>query len=145
MGVATASLQATAAVQSYFRVPDASSGIRVLLTRSAPGVLKLEESSSAVIAIHFGRSTFVTCHRAGHFYRGMAVHGDIDILPPDTPVTWETHEGDQTLAIVISPKFLDKIGEELEVNPGGICVRFGLRDRQIEFVGWTLKAEIEGG
>src|SRR4030095_9460187 len=92
-------------------------------------------------------SIHVSCRRAGRSHRGITVHGDIEIIPADTPSVWEITEKDTFLAMSISPELMDAVAEHLDFNPQRIEIRnrFQIRDQQLENIAWALKAEMESG
>jgi AraC family transcriptional regulator len=75
------------------------------------------------------------------------VHGDVEIVAPDTPSIWEVSAKDTFLALSVSPELLNMVSEELELDPRRIEIRnrFSVRDAQLESIGWALKAEMESG
>jgi len=75
------------------------------------------------------------------------VHGDIEIIPANTPGAWEIAKQDTALLIGISPELLKSAAEQLDLDPGRVEIqnRFHTRDPQIENIGWALKAEMEAG
>lgn len=99
------------------------------------------------IAVHLGQSVYMVCQRAGLKHSGWAVHGDIDIVPAETPCIWEPNEHDTALIVAIDPDLLTAAAEEFGLPASGLEVlnRFQIRDSQIENICWALKAEIEAG
>jgi hypothetical protein len=72
------------------------------------------------IAIHLGSSVYVVCQRAGQKHPGLAVHGDIDIVPADTACVWEPNGPDSALIVSINPDVLASTAEELGVSRSGL-------------------------
>ena len=99
------------------------------------------------IAIHLGSSVYMSCQRGGQKHGGLAVHGDIDIVPADTSCVWEPNGPDSALVVGIDSDVLATAAEELGLNRNQLEVinRFQIRDAQIEHICWALKAEMEGG
>jgi AraC family transcriptional regulator len=94
-----------------------------------------------------GASVHVGCRRGGKYHCGLNVHGDIDIIPPDTPSRWELREKDTSLIIRVPISFLNLVADESGVDPARVEIvnRFQMRDPQMEHIGWALKAEMEAG
>jgi AraC family transcriptional regulator len=120
---------------------------RVLLLSDEPGVLEVPAMRNTIVSIHVGPSVQVSCRRGGTSYRGMAVHGDIDIIPSETPSRWEIKEKDTAFILSLSPELLSTVAEEFDVAPHQLEIRnrFQVRDPQLENIGWALKAEMESG
>ena len=99
------------------------------------------------IAIHLGNSVYMACERGGQKHRGLAVHGDIDIVPAGTSCIWEPNGPDSALIVRINSDLLATAAEELGLNRNRLEVvnRFQVRDLQIEHICWALKAEMEVG
>ena len=89
----------------------------------------------------------ISCRRAGHYYSGTSLHGDIHIIPAGTPSLWEVKGNDTFLTLSLPPALLQRAAEELGLEPTGIEVRnrFQVRDTQLEHIGWALKEEMECG
>lgn len=123
------------------------SGLRLVLLSDAPGVIEVPGARSTRVSIHVGPSIQVSCRRAGYSHRGLAVHGDIEIIPAGTPSVWEISEKDTFLAMSISPELLDSVAAHLDLDPQRIEIRnrFQVRDEQLENIAWALKAEMESG
>lgn len=123
------------------------SSLRLVMLSDAPGVIEVPGAQSTRVSIHVGPSIQVSCRRAGYSHRGIAVHGDIEIIPADTPSVWEISEKDTFLAMSISPELLHTVAEQLDFDPQRIEIRnrFQVRDEQLENIAWALKAEMECG
>jgi AraC family transcriptional regulator len=89
----------------------------------------------------------MVCRRAGLKHSGLAVHGDIDIIPALTQCIWEPKQEDVALVIGIPPALLKRVAEESGKPSASLDLRnrFQVRDPQIEHIGWALKAEMDAG
>ncbi len=119
--------------------------LAVLLVTDPPALMEIPAMRRPRIAVHSGRSVFMECRRAGMTHRGLAVHGDIHIIPAGTPCIWEPKQPDTALIVTIGPGLLLQAAEDLELHADGMEVvnRFQIRDAQIEHLCWALKAEME--
>ena len=99
------------------------------------------------VAIHLGSSVYMACERGGLKHRGLAVHGDLDIVPAGTSCVWEPNGPDTALIVGIEPHLLASAAEQLGLDGNRLEVvnRFQVRDSQIEHICWALKAEMEAG
>src|SRR5262249_43051304 len=122
-------------------------GLSLQMISDAPGWVDFPASRYTHLSIHVGPSVDVACRRGGESHRGRAVHGDIDIIPANTPSRWEMTERDTALVLSVSPHLLAKVAEDLDCEPGRLEIknRFQIRDSQLENIGWALKAEMESG
>jgi len=123
------------------------SSLRLVLLSDAPGIIEVPGARSTKVSIHIGPSIHVNCRRAGHSHRGIAAHGDIEIIPAHTPSVWEISEKDTVLAMSLPPELLNSVAEQLDLDSQRIEIRnrFQVRDQQLENIGWALKAEMEAG
>lgn len=121
--------------------------MQVLIHTDEPGVLISPARPNTLIAIHMGRPVHLACKRAGSSHSGTAIHGDVDIIPCGTPAIWENREKDTALICSLPPALLQAAAEGLNLDPGRVEIRnrFQMRDTQIEYIGWALKAEMERG
>jgi AraC family transcriptional regulator len=119
--------------------------LSVRLASDPPGVVEAGGYPGPGIVIHLGSSVEIACRRGGQSHRGLAVHGDIDIVPPGVPSRWEVKQKDTALVIGVHSKLLRRVTEErgLDFRSIEILNRFQMRDPQIEHIGWALKAEME--
>ena len=91
----------------------------------------------------------MSCRRGGVSHTGMAVHGDIDVVPVRTAARWEMHDdNDHALLLVVPQDLLEVVAEE-HGGPGGrpleLRNRFQHRDRQLQSIAWAIKSELEMG
>jgi AraC family transcriptional regulator len=121
--------------------------LRVLLITDPPGVLEIPALRNTLVSIHIGPSVQVSCRRGGQSHQGLAVHGDIDIIPAETPSLWELKDRDTALILSLKPELLQMVADEFDfdLRRTEIKNRFQVRDLQLENIGWALKAEMESG
>jgi AraC family transcriptional regulator len=121
--------------------------MRLILHTDEPGVLASPGYVNTLIAIHVGRPVRLSCTRAGKSHHGTAIHGDVDIIPTETPALWENKDKDTALLCSLPPELLRSAAEGLDFDPARVEIRnrFQTRDTQIEHIGWALKAEMERG
>ena len=125
---------------------DRSEGLRVILQSDGPGVIEVPELDVPRIAIHVGRPVKMDCKHGSKTHSGLAIHGDIDIIPNGIPSRWEMKETDTALILRVGSYFLRQVAKESGFGgPIEICSRFRLRDSQIEHIGWALLAEVQDG
>jgi AraC family transcriptional regulator len=124
-----------------------ANGFRVSLLTDPPGLIEVPGQEYTRISIHVGQPVEVSCQRAGHYHRGTSVHGDIHIIPANTPSAWDVRGRDTFLTLSLSPSLLNSVAKELGHVPGEIEIRnrFQVRDTQLENIGWALKEEMECG
>ena len=115
------------------------------LQTDPPGVINAPAPADPHILIHMGPSSDITCDRGGQIHRGLAVQGDIDIIPPGTPSKWVLRNTDSALVIRVPKEFLADVARESNIDPSRMQLlnRFQIRDPQIEQLGWALRAEME--
>jgi AraC family transcriptional regulator len=125
----------------------ASSHLRVILQADAAGVVEAPSRTRSVVAIHVGRPVRLECRHGNERHSGLAIHGDIDIIPSGMPARWEMKETDTALLLSISTRFLQRLAQESGLDSRELQLRdrFQIRDRQIEHIGWALMAEMEQG
>ena len=115
--------------------------------RSDPvGVLEVPGLPNVLVAVHVGHSAKISCRRGGVNYTGSAAHGDIDIVPAGTPARWEMHDQhDRTLLLGLPCSLLNTVAEQhgLDSRRLELRNRFQIRDTQLEYIAWALKAEME--
>jgi AraC family transcriptional regulator len=128
---------------TFFR----SDALTVRIVTDPPGVIEAPGRPAAGIVIHLGPSVDIACRRAYQSHRGLAVHGDVDIVPPNIASRWEVKQTDTALIIGVEGTLLRSVAEERGVNFQRVEIlnRFQMRDPQIEHIGWALKEEIAAG
>jgi AraC family transcriptional regulator len=122
-----------------------SCNLSARLQTDPPGVVDAPSSPDPHIVIHVGPSVAIECQRGGHTHRGVAVHGDIDIVPAYTPSKWTLREKDTALIVRVSRTTLAEAALQSGVDPANALLlnRFQVRDPQIEQLAWALKAEMD--
>src|SRR5215469_931731 len=120
--------------------------LRVTLLSDGPGVVEVPEQDAPRITLHVGRPVRMDCKHGAKSHSGLAIHGDIDIIPNGFSSRWETKETDTALVLRIGSHLLHQAAEESGFR-GQIEIRsrFRLRDPQIEHIGWALMDEVQHG
>jgi AraC family transcriptional regulator len=120
--------------------------LRVMLLSDGPGILEVPQVDAPCISIHVGRPVRMDCRHGVQSHSGLAIHGDIDIIPDGISSRWEMKEADTALVLRVQPRLLRRIAEESGFKHGiEIRSRFRVRDPQIEYIGWALMAEAQNG
>jgi AraC family transcriptional regulator len=121
--------------------------LRLSLISDRPGLVEFPGSPVVIVSIHVGPSVTVDCRRGGQRHRGTTIHGDLEIIPPNTPGLWEVRSPDTALVIGLKLRLLESAAQQLGSNPEQLRItnRFQARDPQIEHIGWALKSEMESG
>lgn len=125
-----------------------SDGVAFQVRKDPMGVLEVPEQQDVLVAIHLGAPSRMNCRRDGRQFSGTAVHGDIDIIPANTPARWEMlDENDAALVLSLPEKFLRLVanGSGLATDRLEIRNRFQIRDSELESLGWAMKREMELG
>lgn len=121
--------------------------LRLSLISDRPGLVEFSGAPAVIVSIHVGASVSADCRRGGQRHRGTTIHGDLEIIPPNTPGVWELESADTALVIGLKLHLLRSIVEQLGSSPEQLRIsnRFQARDPQIEYIGWALKSEMESG
>jgi len=124
-----------------------SSNLSARLQSDPPGVIDAPSSPDPHIVIHVGPSVEIECKRGGHTHRGVAIHGDIDIVPAHTASKWTIRGRDSALIVRVSHTLLAEAAQDSGIDPAKtpLLNRFQVRDPQIEQLAWALKAEMDSG
>jgi AraC family transcriptional regulator len=122
-------------------------GLTVSLRSDPAGVMRVPALPTTYVSIHIGAPVMVACKRGGVRHRGKAVHGDIDIIPAQTPSVWELARSDTALLLGLSSGLLTGVVEQLDFDPRRVEIRnqYQIRDPQLENIGWALKSELDAG
>lgn len=122
-------------------------GIAFQLRKDPRSVLEVPGRDNTVISVHIGPSAKIACRRGGRWFRGTAVHGDIDIIPANTPARWEMLEKDETAELLISlpPSLLDSAMVEMKgrASPIELRNRHQIRDPELEMLCWAIQREMQ--
>lgn len=112
-----------------------------------PGVLETVSRPDPRIVIHFGAPVGIGCERGGLAHRGVAIHGDVDIIPAGVRSQWILGSRDSALVIGVSQELLSEAAIALAVDPSEVVLvnRFKVRDVKLEHLAWALKAEMDDG
>jgi AraC family transcriptional regulator len=123
------------------------SGLRFWLVADPPGIAEVPAFPDTRVGVHYGQSVDVACRRGGQFHRGIAVHGDVDVIPAHMPSVWEIKGRDTALVVSVSSELMRSVAEQYDLDPSRVEIRnrFQTRDAQIENVAWALKAEMDSG
>ena len=93
-----------------------------------------------------GSAGLADCRRDGKRHTGRAVHGDIDIIPAQTPSRWEMHDANDTAILIICHR---RFAIRCRVSPNRskleIRNRFQVREPALESLSWAAKREMELG
>ncbi len=126
----------------------AAGGVAFQLRRDPRGVLDVPGLESVLVSIHLGAPAKVACRRGGRNFTGTAVHGDIDIIPTQTPARWEMLDGNDTALLLILPRnMLESAVCETGRDPARVEIRnrFQVRDPELETVCRAVQREMESG
>jgi AraC family transcriptional regulator len=125
-----------------------SAGAIYQIRYDPPGDLDGPALGSLMLSLHIGAAARLACRRNGKHYRGSAVHGDIDIIPPHTPSRWEMLDSnDNSFLLILPSRLLSTAAHAASLDPSHIDFRdrFQIRDAELESLGWAMKREIETG
>ena len=127
--------------------PARSDEFQAYIRSDPPGTVDLPGHRDTFVSIHIGPSVQVFCRRGGRSHSGTAVHGDIDTIPAGTPSVWSMDTKDTVLLLRLPTALLHNVARQLDLDPARVEImnRFMMRDRQIENIGWAVKAEMESG
>jgi len=127
------------------RLQAKSDELRALVWSDPAGITESPLSHRIIVSIHMGASVHIGCRRGGQYHCGLSVHGDIDIIPPETPSRWELREKDTSFIIRVPTSLLRMAAQESGIEAAGVEIvnRFQVRDPQMEHLGWALKAEMD--
>lgn len=111
------------------------------------GDLKSTGSPWVGICVHVGPPGLVGCRRGDERHSGIATHGDIDIIPPNTDCDWRVRDLDTVFVVGLAPQLLQFAAEESGANPADLRIdnRFQLKDATLERLCWMVRDEMEAG
>jgi AraC family transcriptional regulator len=125
---------------------DRSNALHVALRSDGPGVVEVPELDVPRVAVYVGRPVRLDCRHGAEHHSGLAIHGDIDIIPERMPSRWEMKKADTALVLRLSDALLRQAAEDSDLE-GRIEIRsrFRVRDSQIEHIAWALMDEAQSG
>jgi AraC family transcriptional regulator len=125
----------------------AAEGLQLSLLADPPGLVESLASDKVRVCIHAGPPVLALCRHGKEHHRGTTIYGDVDIIPPSTPASWELKGTDVDLILSLDQGLLGKVVQDSGKDARYLQVRsrFQVRDPQIEHIGWALKAEMENG
>lgn len=125
---------------------DRSELLRVVLMSDGVGVCEAPEQQNPRIILHVGKPVYLDCMQGSLRHSGIAIHGDIDIVPAGTAGRWEIKEPDTALVLKLDRRLLREVGEECGYEDDvQVLNRFRARDPQVEHIGWALMSEVQQG
>lgn len=121
--------------------------LRVALLTDPAGLVEAPAYNRVRVCIHAGPPVFAACRHGREQHRGTIIYGDVDIIPAGMPAIWDLKGTDVDLVISLSEQLLREAVMDSGRLPGALQIfsRFQIRDSQIEYIGWALKAEMENG
>ncbi len=121
--------------------------LRASLIRDGPGVVEAPALAATKVVIHVGKPVRMLCTHGDEREAGLAIHGDIDIIPEGMPSRWEMTEPDTALVLCLPAAYLQAMAADAGPDAAGVRIqsRFRARDRQLEHIGWALLAEADAG
>lgn len=124
-----------------------SANLCVALLSDPPGMVEAPRSERVRICIHAGPPVLALWRHGREYHRGTTFYGDVDIIPPYTPASWELKGTDIDLVIGIRQEVLRSVVMDSGKDPRCLEIRsrFQARDTQIEHIGWALKDEMDNG
>jgi AraC family transcriptional regulator len=124
---------------------DRSNLLRISLISDPPGVVEIPAAMQPRVIVCFGRPVQLVCTHGDRSRSGLAIHGDIHIVPSGLPTRWESKEGVSGLVLRVASELLMRLAADSNPDLVRLCDRNGIRDPQIEHMGWALLTEAEKG
>lgn len=120
-------------------------GIAFQLRKDYRGVLDVPGREDTLISIHIGSAAKLACRRCGRWFRGTAVHGDIDIIPANTPARWEMPDENAELLLSLPQPLLDStiVDSDYPVSRVELKNRYQIRDSELETLCWAIQREMQ--
>src|SRR5579864_7533891 len=82
----------------------AQEDFRVRFLSDAPGLVEMAPQCCAIVSIHTGPSARMTCFHGDQRHRGVAIHGDVEIIPWGMPGSWELQQRDAAFVMSLPPR-----------------------------------------
>lgn len=127
--------------------PIPENALRLFLHSDPAGQIEAPAFARTLVIPHVGAAVQIACRRGDQQHRGLAVHGDIDIIPAHTPSIWQLAEKNTEIILSLAPALVKTVAEQLELDARRVEIRnrFQIRDLHLENIGWALKAEMDSG
>ncbi len=120
--------------------------MHIMLRSDGPGVVEVPELEVPRIAVYIGKPVRLNCRHGAQSHSGLAIHGDIDIIPDRMASSWEMKGVDTALVIRLGRQSIYQVSEtSFDERHVEIRSRFRVRDPQIEHIAWALMAEAQNG
>jgi AraC family transcriptional regulator len=118
-----------------------STGPRVELRATQPGVIRLPALSDHHITVHAGPPVRVSCH-SGRI-RSVRTRGEISLTPAGMSDEWFEDDPGEAVDLHLPTSLLRQAAEEmgLDADRVGIEPRYHFKDPHIEHIAWALEAE----
>jgi hypothetical protein len=91
---------------------DLGNNLQVVVRSDGPGIVEVPALDVPRIAIYAGRPVRLNCSHGTQSHYGLAIHGDIDIIPDGTASRWEMKEAHTALVVKISRNRLREVAAE---------------------------------
>jgi len=114
-------------------------GVAFQLRKYPRGVVEAPGRDNTLISMHIGPAAELACRRAGRWFRGRAVHGDIDIIPANTPAHWEMFDDNDTDLLLSLPQALLDSTVVDTGYPVEVRNRNQIRDSELETLCWAIQ------
>ena len=114
-------------------------GVAFQLRKYPRGVVEAPGRDNTLISMHIGPAAELACRRAGRWFRGRAVHGDIDIIPANTPAHWEMFDDNDTDLLLSLPQALLDSTVVDTGYPVEVRNRNRIRDSELETLCWAIE------
>src|SRR5688572_32853690 len=76
---------------------DRENRFRLSLITESPGMIEVPGLRNTLVSIHVGVRVQVSCRSGGYSHQGMAIDGDLDLIPPRRPLLRLVQHGDTPL------------------------------------------------
>ncbi len=126
----------------------AARGVALEVRHDPMGLLELPGFGDVILATHIGAPAKLVCRRDGRHYRGTSVHGDLDLIPAQTPSRWGMlDDNDTTLLLSLPTSLLRAVADESGLDGARLEIRdrFQTRDLELETLCWAMQREVEMG
>src|SRR5580700_2513675 len=104
------------------KVIGATENLRLSLISDQPGIVEYLGSPRVMISLHVGPSVAVDCRRGGERHRGINIHGDLEIIPPNLGGVWELKARDTALVIGLKLSVLQRVVQDSGSDPSKLRI-----------------------